>query len=376
MTPKKVLFLTFWYPSEKDPVKGVFILEHARAIKAAGCEVFILAVRIEHGKSFISYKHETFTDSFGIQTHILSINSLLYKLLYINIPLLAKIVFRTFYKFIYPQFEPDIIHSNILSPCAITGHFLSKRLNKPHVITEHWSKTDKFFRLNIFSFLGKRAYNQASCITVVSNWLKRELEKHVSNPDKIKIVPNVIDSTFTLKKIKENHVIRFTAVATWVPPKNIDLIVAGLNEFAKSTDKPVELNIVGNGTLLNPVLTHQSQYPFTIIHHGFLKRSEISNILQRTHCFLHCSEIETFSVVIAEALCTGLPVAASNVGAIPELINESNGILCENSVEGWIEGIRRIMEKKYDNRAISQNAISKFHIHTIGRQFLEIYKDI
>ena len=373
MNQKKVLLLTFWYPDEKQPVKGVFILEHARAIKALGCDVYIFAVKINDGKRLLKRNHEYFIDSFGIPNYVVTIESALYKFIYANIPLLVALVIRTFYRYIQPHFQPDIIHSNILSPCAIAGHFLSKKLKKPHIITEHWSKLDKFFRLNLFSRLGVLAYNRSASITVVSDWLRHKMIKYVDDPEKITIIPNVIDSVFSFKSRRKSDVINFVAVASWKPPKRIDLILESMNEFAGTTNKPVIFHIIGEGVLLDSGLTDKNLFSFEIVKHGFLPKPEVSEIMQQSDYFIHCSEVETFSVVIAEALCTGLPVLASKVGAIPELINDNNGLLCDNTSESWRDGISRITSRQFDSRKISEDAIEKFSILKIGRQFLDVY---
>jgi glycosyltransferase involved in cell wall biosynthesis len=81
------------------------------------------------------------------------------------------------------------------------------------------------------------------------------------------------------------------------------------------------------------------------------------------HCadfFLHGSDYETFSIVSIEALFTGTPVIGSRVGVLPEVINDSNGVLCENSVESWVGGIDTAMARNYDHESISVKSKQKF----------------
>jgi glycosyltransferase involved in cell wall biosynthesis len=76
--------------------------------------------------------------------------------------------------------------------------------------------------------------------------------------------------------------------------------------------------------------------------------------------FLHGSDYETFSIVSIEALFTGTPVIGSRVGVLPEVIDDSNGVLCDNSVESWVLGITKAMDLSYDHEAISVKAKEKF----------------
>ena len=61
-----------------------------------------------------------------------------------------------------------------------------------------------------------------------------------------------------------------------------------------------------------------------------------------------------------EALFTGTPVIGSRVGVLPEVIDTSNGVLCDNTVESWIDGIRKAMSRKYNHLDISVNAKQMF----------------
>ena len=143
-----ILFLSCWYPSTDKPHKGVFIREHARAIQSPQHRVEVLALHLLPSKGVFRYKTSSEYDQ-GIRTHHLTIHSYFYKAIYALTPFLSWLAYRYVKKNILSSFNPDLIHSNVISPAGIIGWKLSKRLNKPHVITEQWSKTHKFFSKNI-----------------------------------------------------------------------------------------------------------------------------------------------------------------------------------------------------------------------------------
>ena len=80
--------------------------------------------------------------------------------------------------------------------------------------------------------------------------------------------------------------------------------------------------------------------------------------------------------MVAEALSTGTPVIASNVGALPELVNETNGILVENTVQEWEKAISSAMKISFNHLAISESGKNKFSKESISKQFAELYKSI
>ena len=368
-----VLFLSCWYPSKEKPLKGIFVREHARAIHASGQKIVVLALNVENGPSLYQKGIEKFTDESGIETNVIHIRSLFYKWIYINPFWLYSILHSYFKAGILPVFSPDIVHSNILNPCAILGDWLAAEYKKPHFITEHWSKVDKYMGRNILSYQGRKAYNNAKALSVVSRFLRGTIEKYVADPAKIRVIPNVIDTDafcFVSKNPSADKMV-FTCVATWTPPKQPMLFVKALEDLSKTGSKKIELNIVGEGAQLNEVREFNPGY--MIKYHGNIPKQKIAELLHNSDYFLHASDIETFSMVCAEALSTGTPVIASNVGGIPELVNDSNGVLTENTVPKWIEAMQKALNTRYDNNSISKNVSSRFGMAAVAKLFSEMY---
>lgn len=83
---------------------------------------------------------------------------------------------------------------------------------------------------------------------------------------------------------------------------------------------------------------------------------------------------------ILEALASGLFCVASDVGAIPELINDRNGILIKaKDVSGLKNAFIKVLNQKslIQNRTeISKNAIDKFDISTACNEFENFYRKI
>lgn len=368
----KVLFISAWYPNSVHPLKGIFVKKHAAAIKAAGNEIQVVAITISDSSKTFERKIYSETDENGILTHHIEINSRFYKWIHLNLFFQYRAISKYVEKSVIPTFKPELIHSNVLYPAGILGYKISKRYNLPHVITEHWSKVDKFMSQSLFSYIGKKAYNNAKSVTVVSDFLKKSISKHITNISSIKIVPNVINQkVFTfLPKVGGNSIV-FTCVAHWTNPKRPDLIFNALNEISKISNKNIKLNVVGEGILLEKL--KPLKWNFEINYLGNLMPENLAKSLQESDYFLHASTIETFSIVIAEALATGTPVLASNVGAIPELINNTNGYVTENTIEDWIQNLNQLLKVNYDHASIAQQA-KKYNEENVGQLFNEAYK--
>jgi glycosyltransferase involved in cell wall biosynthesis len=73
---------------------------------------------------------------------------------------------------------------------------------------------------------------------------------------------------------------------------------------------------------------------------------------------------------------TGTPVICSNVGALPELVNDSNGVLCENYLADWIAGIEKALNSVFDLKQISENVKDHYNYQEIGKEIASVYKEL
>lgn len=113
---------------------------------------------------------------------------------------------------------------------------------------------------------------------------------------------------------------------------------------------------------------------------GFLTdKLKIKEAYTAADAFLLPSMGENFPNTIVESLITGTPVIASNVGGIPEQVNDKNGILAEaNSVKDWVRALNYFIDHKqnYNREEIEHIAKSKYDVNRITEEHLKIYQDL
>jgi glycosyltransferase involved in cell wall biosynthesis len=372
----KTLFFTCWIPSKENPIKGVFIEEHRRSIINSGIPITSLSLNISSGEKIFNKIVEIREPNTPYENHVIHVQSRFYKWIY-SIPYFS---YRIAKNYIKKEFSPknnfDLVHSNILFPCGIAGNSLAKDLKAKHLLTEHWSYVNHFLSHHLFKFQGIRTINRLDGLTVVSDFLGTKITPFMRSGISPVKIPNCIESSnFGCSKNYDSGVIRFVAIATWKSPKIPHLFIEALKLIATESNKNIELCLIGDGPLLNP-FKGTTYTNLTIQFLGYKNKSDISQLLSESHFFVHASAIETFSVVIAEALSSGLPVVASNVGAVPELINQSNGILTENTIESWITAIQKVLENDYDRNQIKSEAIEKYNSTKVGLLFKKVYQDL
>jgi glycosyltransferase involved in cell wall biosynthesis len=69
----------------------------------------------------------------------------------------------------------------------------------------------------------------------------------------------------------------------------------------------------------------------------------------------------------------GLPVIASKVGVLPSVINARNGILCDDTIDSWKEGIRKVLSTPYKNNEIAAQASANFSQRHIKDKFYDLF---
>lgn len=374
-TTKNILFLTHWYPNQNSPSFALFIKKHAQAISRKH-RVVVLALSISKSNQFYRKESECYTDEAGLIIHHIYIRSRFNKLLYLFLPLHYWVLNRYIRRNILPDFAFDILHSNILFPCAIVGNWLSKSFKAHHVISEHWSKLEKFFKVSLYRWAGRSALNGAMAITCVSETLRNTIQCYTRNTS-IFIVPNVVDATefYPDPGVARDEAITFIAVAHWGPPKNPFIFLNALRDLCyEGKLRHTKVLLVGTGRQLSEIKS--MEYPFDIEYKGNLTPAQLNIEFNKSHIFLHASDFETFSVVIAEALLAGTPSVVSPVGIAHEVINSSNGYIASNTLEEWKAKIYRAYVTVYDRQTISKQLAGKYSSERIANLFDEVYRII
>ena len=372
MQINNILFFSYWYRSKNNQNFAIFIKRHAHSLSERN-KLLVLSINIIKGNHFYKKNIEVFFDEKNIETHQIHLESKFNKLLYVFLPLHYFILKRYIQCNLEMKNKFNIIHSNVLFPCGIVGYWLSKKFNYKHIITEHWSKIDKFFKVSLYKTIGKKTLNKSYTITCVSQLLKKTVQKHTTNQN-IHVIPNVIDSSqfYYDTSIQKNNIFTFIAVANWTLPKNPFYFLNALQQIANEKSiTNFKLVIVGSGILLENI--KQLNYGFDIEYKGVLNPKKLKDELNKSNVFLHGSNYETFSVIIAEALMCCLPSVVSPVGIANEVINITNGFVTNNTVSDWKERILKCHLSSYNYTLISEQLRTKYDSQIVGKLFSEVY---
>jgi glycosyltransferase involved in cell wall biosynthesis len=160
------------------------------------------------------------------------------------------------------------------------------------------------------------------------------------------------------------------------PEKNVDDLVRAL-EYAPGVD----LVIVGDGPEKEKleILASQLDAIGRVTWLGAIPWGErLFSVVRGCQAFVLASSSEGFPLVLAEAMSQGLPVVATNVGGIPELVrHEHNGLLVPVHRPDEIGRALNLMKTRPEWRIdLAFSAIEQSKEHTIKRQMGPLMEQI
>lgn len=382
----KVLFLTCWYPDEKNPGIGVFIKEHAKAIASQpGIDIKVLQVWPQKSSSVYRKETKVFTDENGIETHQIFIYSFGYKAIYLFNNLLNSIALAYAKRKVIKDWHPDIIHGNVIFQAGVISAFLARKLAVPYVLSEHWSGLDWYLKTPyVQSADGVEAYKFAKIIFPVSNHLKNIIASKIGKNLTMQVVPNVVDTDLFkfVESSGNSEKVRLLCVTNFKTGRAVfklpGLILDALESMTTTERENFQIDFLGGGDGLQEFEQRINSLGFAnhVTCLGFRQKEEIAGLMQSANALVHPSVGETFGVVVAEALCCGTPCVVSDVPALNELINDDCGIkVAENTPQAWKKALIEFSNSRidYDRRAIALRASSLFNHDRVGKLIVENY---
>lgn len=341
----RVLFLTPWYPSDKDLMLGLFVQKHVEAVRAQGCDV-----RVIFSQGWI----DTWRQWKALQRG---------------------------------GWMPDVVQLNVIQKQGLLALWLKRRYGIPYVIIEHWSgylpENGQFMHMSaIKRKLWLSIAAQAEIILPVSNRLQAAMQQCGIQNKRWEQIDNVVDEFFYMH----------SAVSVQPPTKKILLHVSCFDERAKNVKgllraakmlsekrQDWQLVLVGTGVDYQEVRAYAESMDFPkglLRWTGELAPQEVAAEMHQADAFVLSSRYETYGVVLAEAAAAGIPILSTPVGIAEGIAN----LLVPQEIAQYKPGkfaefIESILWRSENSSTlrISKNRFSK---ENIGQDLTAIYEEV
>jgi len=358
----RILVLTPWYPDQTNPNHGIFVRDQAIALSQHH-EVMVIVSKIDYTSFGVFSFTKSTPETNGVKEIHLTVKRSLPIFNQINFFLIT--IWQSLK--VARAFSPDVIHGNIGYPGAFWSWWVSKKLRRPFIITEHTRITNNF-RSYFHRLLTVKYLRMANAIISVSQHLADEIQRQVGV--KPVVIPNIINvDKFSISPgppASPVHIGFLGGMNTNV--KGLDILLKAVAKI----EKPYVLHIGGAGTLLEKykVLASELGIGDRCIFYGFVPNTDVPAFMRKLHFLVSASRYETFGMVMVEAMACGLPVVAADSGSSADFINSANGILVPANNP---EELRVAVVKMMDNyQAYNAEAIRKFvEVNYSARNFLD-----
>lgn len=370
-----VLFLASWYPSRVKPTSGNFIQNHAKAVAlyARVSVVFVVADSSVY-KTEIVVKEGDIREIIG---YIPKAKGWRHILNFVNA---YRAVIKQFIKL---SGKPDVMHLNVIFPAGILAFILHKWWHVPYLITEHWSIYQPENRHNLTGWKRKTAQlvaRHASTICPVSQNLANAMKTCGLRNENYTVLPNVINtSVFKLAAKQPNSIKRILHVSTLdEAPKNVSGMLKVI-ELLCHLRRDFRLDIISDGNAQRWIDWCESKGLLNrmVFFQGLKKPEEVAQFMQKSDIFLMFSNYEGLPCVILESFACGLPVAATSVGGIPEVVNSNRGILVSKGNEmAMCSALNAMLNNLivYDRENLNSFAHNNFSNERVGKAYIDLYK--
>lgn len=376
----KILFITRGFPSEDDPMDGNYEAVQAKAIAAKGHEVYVLSVKFR--KLTLLFQNRSIRHRYVDGVHVYECNRNNFYTPFVHFPnfdmRFRHYQFRKVFKKLVAEIGiPDLVHAHLIHYAA-PSIILKTEFKIPFVITEHWSKmsSDIVPRLIMkYTF----AYHLADQVICVSDALADSLKKKCS-VDSIVINNMVSDQFFESRKTeRQDHQFRLICVGALRRIKRFDILVEAfaLCQFTEN----VTLDIVGEGEERPLIESKIKEYNVgrQVRLLGVKTPEEVNELLCQSDCFVLSSRLETFAIVVIEALAKGLPVIATRCGGPETFVRPEDGLLVEKENAQELAKALKYMAghyREYDADGIRQHCHDNFSQDVIADKIIGVYKEV
>ena len=413
----KVLFLPGWYPSEVDPVAGIFVQEHAKAASLHE-DVVVLYAYGDFSGSLKPYRISEAVES-GIRTIRIRYGGLL-SYLWIGLRrkeqsqdrssaqgakpagYLARLLEgpKTLMAalFCYPGlllayrglvregWRPDVIHAHVFL-AAVPAVMLGKLHRVPVAITEHSSAFPRRLLTLPLRLQARFAMNRAQIILPVSDDLRRHIGSYGIDNTFV-VIPNAVNTDLFRPapheaapgKTGKKHGKKLLLVAGLTPVKGVPCLLEALAQL-RQMRSDFSLDIVGDGPNRQDYeqLSANLGLDAAVAFHGQKAKEEVAAFMRNCDFYVQSSLWENLPCVLIEATACGKPVVATNVGGTSEIVDSENGVLVPpDDAKALRDAVEYMLDnyQTYASEIIARHARDRFSYEAVGRMLDEVYREL
>ena len=375
-----IVIISRSYPNRINTSSGNFVQNQVEALSAhSNLKIGVVGV---YNVSLKALAQPNNIRKFGFyQTHKKNIKEYTYlypvipKMHFLNHKNKFRIWKALFKRYIAKNGKPDIVHLHTFEAGNV-AMWIKKEYGIPYIVTEHTTLFLQGIEHEWHSQLAVQTYAESDYNIAVSEAAGDFLTKKFNK--QFHYLPNFVNTKRFIPATdkKKQNIKRFINVAYLDSKKNQAMLIKAFHKaFANNPD--FELSIVGKGVQeekLKNLIKSLNATNIKLL--GYITQDNIVKLYQQSDYFALSSDIETFGVVIIEAMSCGLPVIATSCGGPESIIkDQSLGFLSPvNDMDAFSDSLLKLVETSFDTQHIRNYAINNFSYDILSNRLIEKYK--
>jgi L-malate glycosyltransferase len=285
----------------------------------------------------------------------------------------------------------DIIHAHYAIPHATAG-FLSQQVlassgsgTVPRVVTTlHGTDITLVGSDPSYSEIVAFSIQQSDGVTAVSESLRESTHAELGVTREIAVIPNFLDCSVHHRLHAPELRSRLAGdagtkvmihVSNFRPVKRVEAVVQIFDRVRQQV--PTRLLLVGDGPDLAAALRTARELGISHLVRALGAQEEVLSLLSASDVFVLPSSQESFGLAALEAMACEVPVVASRVGGLPEVIDHGiTGYLhAPEALDEMAASVVKLLTDPAHHREVGRAACRRVREHFCAERVVPMYED-
>ncbi len=276
------------------------------------------------------------------------------------------------------DFKPDVVHSHLpILNYVVPAAQRAGVMNLVHTI-HNVAQKETTIRFKVS--YARKCYRHGVVRPVALSELNKKtvIEFYGIPAEKVEVIPNGIDLSRFEPKVNYSigGIARICHVGRFSEQKNHMAIVEAA-ALMKQRGIGASFDLYGEGSLMNYVhdAADKAGVADMLIFHGLT--DNVPGTMRAADVFILPSLWEGVPMVVAEAMAAGLPIVASQVGGVPDMIEDGvDGLLCDPTGSSLAERLGVLLADKNQRQSLGISAREhsrQFSSDLMAERYLKVY---
>ncbi|RQG97184.1 glycosyltransferase family 1 protein [Natrarchaeobius chitinivorans] len=249
--------------------------------------------------------------------------------------------------------------------------------NRPVVVHVHGSSFDEFVTTEsrVLARYQSLVFDASERVVVLSAYW-RDVVSTRTDEESIHVLPNAVEPSSYDPEF-EVDLPRLVFVSNMIERKGVAELVEAIDRLESTVDRPFEVHFAGKGPLSSSVSDLADAHE-NVIYHGYVSEERKRELLSEGSIYVLPTYAEGLPIAMLEGMAGGNAIVSTDVGSIPEVIDDEHGRLVEpgdvdelhDALQSLVESPERVEQMGRQNRTQIEE---QYSWEEITDELLEVY---